>query len=153
MLLNVLVGSFSFLALTLFALWALQGVGRPIEARIRALARARQQGEGLASIPFQQRVVAPLIESIGTRVAALLPAAAVSRTEQRLVLAGQTMRPAAYYTLMVGVGSLMAGAYFLLVFAVNDGTPPALALLAGAIPALLGAYVIIFWLSSQARAR
>ena len=153
MLLNVLVGSFSFLALTLFALWALQGVGRPIEVRIRALARARQQGEGLASIPFQQRVVAPLIESIGTRVAALLPAAAVSRTEQRLVLAGQTMRPAAYYTLMVGVGSLMAGAYFLLVFAVTDGAPPALALLAGALPALVGAYVIIFWLSSQARAR
>ena len=153
MVLNAFVGSFSFLALLLFALWAIRGVGSGNEARIRALARARQQGEGLASIPFQQRIVLPLVESVGSRVASVLPAALLTRTERRLVLAGQTMQPTAYYTLMFGASALLGGTYFLLIFAAYAGTPPLLALVPGIIMAFLGAYTVIFWLSSQARSR
>jgi tight adherence protein C len=114
---------------------------------------ARQQGEGLGSIPFQQRIVAPLIESIGRRVASVLPGAFVNRTERRLVLAGQPLKPGTLYALMVALGAMMSGTYFLLVFAVSDGAPSPLALLPGVILGLVGMYSVNFWLSSQARAR
>lgn len=153
MLLNATIGAFAFLSLLLFALWALRGVGAPLDVRIRALAMARQQGEGLGSIPFQQRIVAPLIESIGRRMAAVLPGAFVNRTERRLVLAGQPLRPATLYALMFALGAMMSGTYFLLVFAVSDGAPSPLALLPGVILGLVGMYSVNFWLSSQARAR
>src|SRR3990172_12766256 len=153
MLLNVLVGSSSFLALFLFALWAVQGVGRPADARIRTLATARQRGEGLASIPFQERVLAPFIEAIGRRVAALLPQAMIKRSEQRLIVAGKTMAPTTYYALMLGAAALMAGTYYLLIIASYQGTPPVMMLLPGIFLGLLGAYFLIFWLSSQARTR
>ena len=50
-MLNVLVGVFTFLAMLLFALWALRGSGRSMEQRIRALAMARQRGDGLSAVP------------------------------------------------------------------------------------------------------
>ena len=153
MLLNAFVGTFAFLGLALFAVWALQGVGQPVDLRIRSLALARQRGGGLSSIPLQQRVVAPLIESIGRSLASVLPAAYVRRTEQRLVLAGEPLRPAVYYALMLTIGALLAGAYILLVFVASDGAPTPAALLPGAILGLVGAYSLSFWLSAQARAR
>ncbi len=153
MLLSAFTGIFAFFALLLFALWALRGVGRPVDVRIRALAMARQRGGGLESIPFQQRVVAPLIESIGRQVASVLPGGFVGRIERRLILAGQPMRPVAFYTLMFALGALMAGAYFLLVFAASGGLPSLVALLPGALVGVVGMYSLSFWLSSQARAR
>ncbi len=153
MFLNAFIGTCAFLALLMFALWVLQGVGQPIEARIRSLALARQQGTGLASIPFQLRVVAPAVESIGRRVASILPGAFVRRTERRMVLAGQPMKPTAFYALALGLGALLAGVYVLLIFSAYDGTPPPKALLPGAFLGVVGAYLPIFWLSSQARSR
>lgn len=153
MLLNAVIGTCSFLALLLFALWAVRGVGRSVDARIRALAVARQGGEGLAAIPFQQRVMVPLIESIGRRVASMLPGSLVGRTERQLLLAGKPMRPATFHALVVAVGALLAGTYVLVMFIVYDGKPAAVALLPGAFLGLFGAYLPLFWLSSQAHRR
>lgn len=153
MLLNAVIGTCAFLALLLFALWAVRGVGGSVDARIRALAAARRRGEGLAGIPFQQRVMVPLVESIGGRVASMLPGSLVGRTERKLMLAGQPMRPATFHVLVLALGALLAGTYLLVIFAVYDGGPPALALLPAVLLGTLGAYLPMFWLSSQARSR
>ncbi len=153
MLLNAFVGIFAFLGLSLLAVWSLRGVGQPVDLRIRSLALARQRGGGLSSIPLQQRVVVPLVESVGRSLASVLPASYVGRTERRLMLAGQPFLPVTYYSLMLSLGVLMGGAYLLLVFALSDGTPTLAALLPGAIIGILGAYSLSFWLSAQARAR
>jgi hypothetical protein len=105
MVLELITVAFAFIAVLLFALWLFRGVGQPADVRMRALAMARQRGEGVASIPFQERVVVPLVESLGRSVASLLPGAFVSRTERRLVLAGQPMRTATFYTLVLGLGA------------------------------------------------
>ncbi len=143
----------TFLALLSIALWALQGSGRPAEARIRALALARQRGQGIAAIPFQQRIITPLLDAFGRIVAALLPGAFVGRTERRLVVAGAPMRPAVFYTMVLGLGALLAGAYVLLLIAAMNGQPPVIALMPAVLFALVGAYLPIFWLSAQAKAR
>ena len=153
MVLELVTVAFAFLAVLLFALWLFRGVGQPADVRVRSLAIARQRGEGIESLPFQERVVVPLVESLGRSVASLLPGAFVSRTERRLVLAGQPMRPATFYTLALGLGALLAGAYVLLVLAAADGAPPPLALLPGVFVGVVGMYVVSFWLSAQARSR
>jgi len=151
--LNALAGIAAFLGLMTLALWALQGSTQPADARVRLLAAVRQRGEGLASIPFQQRVVLPLVETIGRLVASLLPGAFVRRTEHRLILAGQPLKPTTLYALMAGAGAMIAGLYFLLVFMATGGTPSVLALMPGFLLGFLGMYLVNFWLSSQARAR
>jgi tight adherence protein C len=143
----------AFIAIVLFAAWAVQGVGRPADARMRALSLARRQGDGLASISFQQRIVAPLIESVGRWVAAFLPGAFEARTEARLVLAGQPFRPTSFYALMLAMGAVLSGAYLLLVFAASDGFPSILALMPAVFLGVVGMYLVAFWLSAQAKSR
>ena len=151
--LHLTAAIFMFLALSLAALWVVQGAGRPAESRIRALVAARQSRTGLAAVPFRQRVILPFIESIGQAVASVLPQTFLRRTESRLVLAGHPLRPATLYVLIVASGCLFAGAYVLLALALSDGTPQLVALLPGVLFGLGGAYIPVFWLSSQARAR
>ena len=152
MLLNLIIGFSVFLSIALFASWALQRTASPADARLRSLATDRQRGGGLAAVPFGQRVVSPLVESLGGRVASILPGAFLSRAERRLVLAGQPMQAATSYTLMFGMGALMAGGYLVLVLAAA-GSPSPLALLPAPFFAVIGVYIVNFWLSSQARAR
>lgn len=153
MVLNVLIAASTFLALGLSSVWLLRGLGQPLDARIRSLALGRQRGQGLASIPFRQRVIWPAIESIGKTAASVLPGAFLRRTERRLVLAGHPMRPVTFHALVLALGALTAGAYVLIVLLAAGGAPPPVALLPAALFGLVGAYLPVLWLSSQARAR
>ncbi|MCH7699228.1 MAG: type II secretion system F family protein [Chloroflexi bacterium] len=156
MLIDSVIALSSFAAVLFFTLWAVQGVGGPVEARIHALT---QQGRGSRSsadsepVTFQARVVAPLIESVGRRVVAVLPGALLKRMEHRLVVAGQPMSTSAFYSLAVTVGTLFAGLYLLVIVAASDGVPPILALAPSALLWVLGMFLVTFWLSSQARSR
>ena len=155
MLIDSVIALSAFVAVLLFTLWAVQGVGGPLEARIRALTRGGGSGNGANSEPvtFQARVVAPLIESVGRRVAAVLPGALLKQIEHRLVVAGQPMSTAAFFSLAVAVGTLFAGLYILVVVAASDGVPAILALAPSAFLGVLGMYLVSLWLSSQARSR
>jgi len=155
MLLDFLIAISAFLTIGLFAVWALRGVGGPVEARVRALglgssAEERRHGAG---VPFQTRVVAPVIEGIGRRVAAILPNRFVGRTEKRLILAGSPMTVTGFYTLMVGVGVLLSATYLALVVLATDGAPNTLAILFAVPVGLIGMYAMVFWLSKQASGR
>ena len=153
MFIDVLAALSAFLALSLAGGWALRSAYRPVDDRIRALALARQRGSGLASISFQQRVVGPMIESIGERVSSLLPGALLHRVESRLVIAGQPMTPAAFYAMALALGAALAGAYELIVISATHGRPAPTVLLLGIVFLSLGVYLAMFWLSGQARAR
>jgi tight adherence protein C len=153
MVLNAFVAISTFVAIALVAVWALRGVGEPVDARIRSLALARQRGQGVGALPFQQRVVAPFIESVGGFVSSLLPGAYVRRTERRLVLAGRVMRPSAFFAVMLGLGALTCGGYLLVTFVATDGTPNAVFVLLAAPFGTLGMYLAHFWLAAQAGAR
>ena len=87
MVLDSFIAISTFLTITFFAVWALRGVGGPVEARVRALglgssAMDRREGEAL---PFQARVVAPRIEAGGQRLAAGLPGRFSKKTQHRLI--------------------------------------------------------------------
>ncbi len=154
MVLDLFIVVSAFLAITSFALWALQGVGGPIEARIRALGLGHSAGDVPdEDLPFQTRVMAPFVESVGGWVSAFLPSAFLRRIEKRLVLAGQPMEPASFYALMLGVGGLFGGTYLALLIAASDGAPSFLALVPALVLAAIGMYAVSFWLSSQARSR
>ena len=155
MLLDLSIAISAFFAFVLFGLWALQGVGGPVEARIRALGQGRtgRDGQSSESVTFQARIVAPLIESIGRRVAAALPGAFLKRTEHQLVLAGQPMSATTFYALMFSIGALLAAVYVLMIVTIYNGLPPVLALVPSVIFGFIGMYMVNFWLSSQARSR
>jgi tight adherence protein C len=106
-----------------------------------------------SAVPFRRRIVAPLIETLGSRLAALLPAAFLRRTERRLLLAGQPAGATTFYAAIVVTGALFAGSYFALIFVASHGAPPLIALLAGVIFAGLGLYLPVFWLAARAKAR
>ena len=81
MVFDLFIAISALLSITFFAVWALRGVGGPVEARVRALGLGsslaeRREGDAL---PFQARVVAPLIESITASTA--LPASLLLRSE------------------------------------------------------------------------
>ncbi len=155
MVLDSFIAISAFLAITFFAVWALRGVGGPVEARVRALGLGsspvdRREGDAL---PFQARVIAPLVESVGQKMAALLPGAFSKRTEHKLILAGNPMRPTAFYVTMLVVGGMLTVVYVLLVIAASDGAPPVTALLPTPFVGFIGMYLVSFWLSGQAKAR
>ena len=155
MVLDSFIAISAFLTITFFAVWALRGVGGPVEARVRALGIGSSQADRRDgnSLPFQARIVAPVIESIGQRVAALLPSKFSNRTERRLILAGNPMRLTALYVTMLVVGGMLAIVYVLLVIAASDGAPSVRALLPAPVVGFIGMYLVTFWLSSQAKAR
>jgi tight adherence protein C len=155
MVLDSVIAISAFLSIALLAVWALRGVGGPVEARVRALGIGSSPEDRLdgAALPFQARVVAPLIESVGQKMAALLPGAFSNRTEHRLVLAGSPMRLTAFYVTMLVVAGMLATLYVLLVVAASDGVPSVAALLPAFFVGLIGMYLVTFWLSRQASAR
>ena len=153
MALNLAVGAFTFLAVLLFGVWAVQGAGRPVDFRIRSLSLSRQRGEGIAGLPFQQRVLHPIIDGIGARVTRVLPGAYVGRTDRRLTLAGRPLELSSYYALIFVFAAGLGLAYYLAIFAATSGSPHPVLLVPGIFVVLLGAYLPNFWLSSQARGR
>ena len=149
----MLAATFTFLAVLPAAIWALATVSRPADARLRALGVGRQDGRSLEAIPFDERVIAPAIDGLGRRLAAMLPGALVRRTEKRLVLSGRPLAVAPFFTVVAGMASAFAVVYLLAVFTLAGGSPPPMAVMAFALFALVGAMLPMFWLSMQARAR
>lgn len=153
MLLSLSIAACTFGALAALAVWLFQSAGETADARVRALAPSGAGMAALSAAPFQHRVVAPLIDSAGQRLASLLPAAFVRRTERRLLIAGQPMRPAALFALALAVAALLALGYLALAFLATNGGPPAGAIVLAPFVAAVGLLLPMFWLSAQAKAR
>ena len=153
MAVNLFASISAFVALACVGLWLVLGVQqRPADQRMRALAVNRTRDGSPGSLPFQARVIAPTIESIGKLVASLLPAAFLRRTERRLVLAGTPMKPLTFYALMLNVGGLLSGGYILLLV-VASSSPSILAFSPAPLLGFGGLYLVVFWLSARAKSR
>lgn len=153
MFVYVVAAGSAFVAVFAFALWALEGLRRPADARLRSLVVERRQGGEPSSLPFAQRVIAPAIDGFGRRLEALLPGAFIQRTERRLITAGEPLRTDAFLTLVIACAGACGAAYVVLLLAMTGGAPPVAALLAAPVFATLGAVLPILWLSSRAKAR
>jgi len=152
MAVNLFASVFAFATLACVGLWLVLGIQRrPADQRMRALAQSRAQG-GRGGLPFQARVIAPVIESIGKMMAALLPKAFVRRTEQRLILAGSPMKPLTFFALMLGTGGALAGGYLALLMFWSE-SPSLIAYLVAPLLGLGGAMMTVLWLSTKARNR
>ena len=81
MFLSAIAAGFVFLAIALAAASALRANVRPADDRMRALAGAGPGGIELASMPFQERVILPIIDTIGGAMASLLPGAFLGRIQ------------------------------------------------------------------------
>ena len=150
---EILVGGFAFLTIVTLGFWLAAGSEQPVDVRMRSLGLGRREGPGLASVPFQDRAVSPLVDAIGSRAMAVLPAAFVRRVERRLIVAGRPMSASTFYTVMVLAGAVVGGGYLALMLLATDGTPPVIALLPAVLFAFLGMYLASFWLSARAKAR
>ncbi len=152
-MIDILAAAFTFLAVLPATLWLVSTVSRPADARLRSLAAGQPRVGSLEETPFDQRVIAPAIDGLGRRLAAMLPGALVRRTEQRLVLAGNPIAPASFFTVVAGMAAMLSVAYLLGAFALSSGSPSAMALAPVLPGALIGAMLPMFWLSAQAKAR
>lgn len=153
MVLSLSIALFTFCALAALAAWLFQSAGQTADARVRALVPSPGGSAALGVAPFHHRVVAPLVESVGQRLASLLPSAYVRRTEQRLVVAGMPMRSAAFFALVVAVASSLALGFLALVIAAAGGAPSVTAMIVTPFFAAIGAFLPIVWLSAQAKGR
>jgi tight adherence protein C len=125
---------------------------RPADQRMRALALSRARDGLPGGLPFQARVIAPTVESIGKLVASVLPNAFLKRIERNLMLAGAPMKPLTFYALMLSVGGLFGGGYIALLIAASD-SPSVTAFLPAILMGAAGVFLTAFWLSAKARGR
>ena len=153
MLLPAIAAAFVFLAIVLAAASVLRAGGRPADARIRELAGGRAGGTGLASIPFRDRVILPVVEAIGGAMASLLPGAFLGRVEQRLIEGGEPMKPATFHATMIAVGIAASLTFAALLLTASNGANPAVVIALAVIVGFPAAYIPVFWLSAQARGR
>lgn len=153
MLLSAIAAAFVFLAIALAAASVLRANSRPADDRMRALAGAGASGTELASVPFQERVILPIINTIGGAMASLLPGAFLGRIQQRLIEAGEPMKPATFHAAMIALGAGVSLAFAALVLTASNGANPIVVLVSALIVAFAAAYIPVFWLSAQARGR
>lgn len=125
----------------------------PLAARLGGLRynRPRPLAPTDPEAPFSQRVLRPLMESMGQKVNALLPSTISQRLEGALVQAGLRMKPGQF---MVGV-TLLAGVLPLVMagVAVNAGNSPRTVLLIWGGLTALGVYGPRLWLLGKIRRR
>ncbi|MBI1885681.1 MAG: type II secretion system F family protein [Chloroflexi bacterium] len=121
----------------------------PVEARVRRLASAFDDDVVIdRGQPFVERIVMPLLESMGSIVAKMLPTAYVARIRHLLTLAGQPFSLAGF--LMVMAVSAFAFPTFFLAFVAMAGasfSPTILMVLLALIG--LGFYLPYFWLARR----
>jgi tight adherence protein C len=153
MAVNLFASISAFAALACVGLWLVLGAQqRPADQRLRALALNRTRDGAPGSLPFQARVIAPMIESIGQLVASLLPNAYLKRVERNLMLAGAPMKPLTFYALMLCMGGLLGGGYIALLLLASDA-PSVIAFLPAILLGAAGVFLTAFWLSAKARGR
>jgi len=142
-----------FLA-TVFLALAIAGRSRDaLEARIRSLAAAAQ-AEDIPNLerPFLERVVWPALEGLSDRLMSLLPAALLARLKRRLMLAGDPLSLAGFFTVWLASAVAVPGLFLVLVLALGSGFG-GMQFLTLVTFLSLGLYLPYFWLGRKVSRR
>ncbi len=122
-------------------------------AELGAMERPPSLEEIELSMPFTERVVAPILRQVAEFVTRLTPAQTIERTRHKLELAGFPYRigPGEFLAARYILGAVFGGAILFLVG--PAGLPLLQKLLLVPVVALLGFFMPVVWLGSQIRRR
>jgi len=153
MVLPIISSVFVFLAVGSVAVWRFQQANAQLDARLRTLADQQAQSLALREIPFEHRVVLPVVDGIASAIIAALPPAFIARTRRTLVAAGEPMALVTFFVLVLFLLVLLPGTYMVVAWAASDKSLSAQVFLGVPAFALLGVIVPFFWLRRRARRR
>ena len=153
MFLPILSSVFVFLAVGSVAVWRFQQANAQLDARLQALADQRAQSLALRDVPFEHRVVLPVVDGIASAIIAALPPAFIARTRRTLVAAGEPMALVTFFAFVLLLTVLLPGTYLVVAWAASGSAISAKILLGVPLFALLGVMTPFLWLRRRARRR
>jgi tight adherence protein C len=153
MILPILSSIFVFLAVGAVAVWRVQQATAQFDSRVRTLANPRIQSLALREVPFEHRVVLPVVGGIASAIIAALPPAFIARTRRTLIAAGEPMALVTFFTFVLFLAVLLPGTYLLVAWAANGSSFSARIILAAPLLVLLGVVLPFLWLRRRARRR
>lgn len=152
MFLPILSSVFVFLAVGSVAVWRFQQANAQLDARLHALADQHAQSLALREIPFEHRVVLPVVDGIASAVIAALPPAFIARTRRNLIAAGEPMALVTFFAMVLFLVILLPVTYLFVAFAATGGLTARMMLGVPAF-ALLGVLLPFLWLRRRANRR
>jgi tight adherence protein C len=153
MVLPIISSVFVFLAVGSVAVWRFQQANAQLDARLRTLADQQAQSLALREIPFEHRVVLPVVDGIASAIISALPPAFIARTRRTIVAAGEPMALVTFFVFVMFMLVLLPGTYLLVAWTANGGSISAQIMLGVPLFALLGVMVPFLWLRRRARRR
>ena len=104
-------------------------------------------------MPFEHRVVLPVVDGVANAIIAALPPTFIARTRRTLVAAGAPMALVTFFGLVIFMTVLLPGTYLIVAWAANGSSLSAKVMLGVPAFALLGVMLPFMWLRRRARRR
>jgi tight adherence protein C len=147
--------SFVFILFTAgaVAVWRLQQASAQLETRLRTLPERDSRSLALRDIPFEHRIVLPVMDGLANAVIGALPPAFIARTRRQLVVAGEPISLVTFFIFVIFLVILLPVTYLILAWAAESYSFSARALLGAPLFALIGLVLPFFWLRRRARRR
>ena len=149
----ILSSVFVFLAVGSVAIWRFQQANAQLDARLQALSDRRAQSLALRDVPFEHRIVLPVVDGIASAMISALPPAFIARTRRTLVAAGEPMALVTFFTFVIFLTVLLPSTYLIVAWAANGGSISAKMILGVPLFALLGVMMSFLWLRRRANRR
>jgi tight adherence protein C len=153
MFLPIMSSVFVFLAVGAVAIWRFQQANAQLDARLQALANQREQSLALRDVPFEHRVVLPVVDGVAGAIIAALPPAFIARTRRTLVAAGSPMALVTFFVFVIFLAVLLPGTYLVVAWAASGSSISAKILLGVPLFVFVGVMVPFLWLRRRARRR
>jgi tight adherence protein C len=153
MALPILSSFFVFLAVGSVAVWRFQQANAHLDARLRELANQQSRSLALRDVPFEHRIVLPVIDGIANAIIAALPPAFIARTRRNLIAAGEPMALITFFSFVLFLVVLLPVTYLVVAWAASGNSLPAKVILGVPAFALLGVLLPFLWLRRRAGRR
>jgi tight adherence protein C len=153
MILPMVTSVFVFLAIATLAVWRLQAATNGLDSRIRALANRQVASLALRDMPFEHRIVVPVMDGITNTVIELLPPTFIARTRRWLAAAGEPTSLLGFFTFVIFLAVLFPVTYLVVAWAATGGSLSARLVLLIPVMALLGVLLPFIWLRRRVRSR
>jgi tight adherence protein C len=150
MILSFLAAGATFGSLLLAAYWLTYRPYSGPEERLRALTKSAREND-VAKAPSRVRNATPALEAAATAgLFGLVPAGLMKRTEERLLMAGSPLTPAAFYASVLVLASLLPFALVMFLIVSGSGASPVFLILLPLL-VMVGAWVPFAWLRTRVR--
>lgn len=153
MILPILSFAFVLLAVGAAVVWRVQESTAELDARLRTLSERDARSLSLRDVPFEHRVVLPVIDGLARGIIGVLPPAFVARTRKQLVIAGEPMTLITFFSLVIFLAALLPVTCALIVWSAGGHSLSGRSVLLIPLFALLGALLPFLWLRRRANRR